>query len=33
MVGAHKPTKIADSRLPVRYRASEIKIEIRVPPT
>ena len=33
MVGAYKPTKIADSRLPVEYSASEIKIETSVPPT
>jgi hypothetical protein len=33
IVGAQSPTKIADSRLPVKYRASEMRIEIRVAPT
>jgi hypothetical protein len=33
MVGAHRPTKIADSRLPERYKASEMRIDIKVPPT
>jgi hypothetical protein len=33
MVGAHSPTKIADSRLPEKYSASEIRIETSVPPT
>jgi hypothetical protein len=33
MVGAQRPTKIADSRLPAAYSASEIKIEMSVPPT
>jgi hypothetical protein len=32
MVGAHRPTKIADSRLPEKYRASEMRMEIKVPP-
>jgi hypothetical protein len=27
------PTKIADSRLPENYRASEMRMEIKVPPT
>ena len=33
MVGAHSPTKIAVSRLPEKYSASEMRIEIKVPPT
>jgi hypothetical protein len=33
MVGAHRPTKIAVSRLPEKYRASEMRIESKVPPT
>jgi len=33
MVGAHNPTKIAVSRLPEEYKASEMRIEIKVPPT
>ena len=32
MLGAQSPTKIVDSRLPVAYSASEIKIETSVPP-
>jgi hypothetical protein len=33
IVGAQRPTKIADSRLPEKYRSSEMTIESRVPPT
>jgi hypothetical protein len=32
MVGAYRPTKIADSRLPVAYSQSEIRIETGVTP-
>jgi len=31
-VGAHKPTKIPASRLPLTNRKSEISIESNVPP-
>jgi hypothetical protein len=33
MVGAQRPTKIAVSRLPEKYKASEMRIEISVPLT
>jgi hypothetical protein len=33
IVGAQRPTKIAVSRLPEKYRASESRMDRRVPPT